>query len=58
MKRTPAIWVQENEKMFGKNSVLCYFSTYINYKLIGELIDSVANQTGHFPIHFKKEMVW
>jgi len=55
MKRTPAIWVQENEKdVWEKTAYYVNFSTYINYKLIGELIDSVANQTGHFPIHFKK----
>ena len=55
MKRTPAIWVQENEKdVWEKTKHYVNFSTFINYKLTGELIDSVANQTGHFPIHFKK----
>lgn len=55
MKRTPAIWVQENEpEIWSKTKYYVNFSTYINYKLLGKLVDSVANQTGHFPIHFKK----
>lgn len=55
MKRTPAIWVQEHEpEIWEKTKYYVNFSTYINYKLLGKLIDSVANQTGHFPIHFKK----
>lgn len=55
MKRTPAIWVQENEKeVWKKTAYYVNISSYINYKLIGELIDSVANQTGHYPINFKK----
>lgn len=55
MKRTPAIWVQENEQdVWKKTRYYVNFSTFINYKLLGRLIDSVANQTGHFPIHFKK----
>lgn len=55
MKRTPAIWVQENEKeVWERTKYYVNISTYINYKLLGTLVDSVANQTGHFPIHFKK----
>lgn len=56
MKRTPGIWVQENQKeVWAKTKHYVNFSTYINYKLLGSLVDSVANQTGHFPIHFKKQ---
>jgi len=55
MKRTPAIWVQEHEpEIWDKTRYYVNISTYINYKLLGKLIDSVANQTGHFPIHFRK----
>lgn len=58
MKRTPAIWVQENEpEVWARTKYYVNISTYINYKLLGKLIDSSANQTGHFPIHFKKG-VW
>ena len=55
MKRTPAIWVQENDyKTWEKTEYYCNISTYLTYKLLGEYIDSSANQTGHFPINFKK----
>ncbi len=58
MKRTPAIWVQENEpEVWAKTKHYVNISTYINYKLLGELIDSSANQVGHFPLHFRKG-VW
>lgn len=54
-KRTPAIWVQENEKeVWAKTKYYMNFSTYIMHKLTGTYKDSVANQTGHFPIHFSK----
>lgn len=54
-KRTPAIWIQENEpKNWAKTKYYINFSTYMMYKLTGLLVDSVANQTGHFPVNFKK----
>lgn len=54
-KRTPAIWIQENEpENWAKTKYYINFSTYMMYKLTGNLVDSVANQTGHFPVNFKK----
>jgi len=54
-KRTPAIWMQENEpELWSKGKYYINFSSFIMYKITGELIDSVANQTGHFPINFRK----
>lgn len=54
-KRTPAIWLQENEpKNWAKTKYYVNISTYLMYKLTGKLIDSAANQTGHFPINFRK----
>lgn len=54
-KRTPAIWVQENEpEIWAKTKYYINISTYIMYKVTGRLVDSVANQTGHFPINFKQ----
>lgn len=54
-KRTPAIWLQENEpEIWAKTRYYINFSTYIMYKVTGQLVDSVANQTGHFPIDFAK----
>lgn len=54
-KRTPAIWIQENEpEIWAKTKYYVNFSTYINHRLTGNFVDSSANQTGHFPINFKK----
>lgn len=54
MKRTPGIWVQENEpEVWAKTRYYMNFSTYITYRLLGKYIDSVPNQTGHFPIRFR-----
>lgn len=54
-KRTPAIWVQENEpEIWAKTKYYINISTYIMYKTTGKLIDSVANQAGHLPINFAK----
>lgn len=54
-KRTPAIWIQENEpEIWAKTRYYINISTYIMYKATGKLIDSVANQTGHFPVNFRK----
>lgn len=54
-KRTPAIWIQENEpEIWAKTKYYINFSTYIMYKITGNLVDSVANQAGHFPINFRK----
>lgn len=54
MKRTPAIWVQENEpEIWEKTKHYCNISTYLTYKILGEFIDCSANQTGHFPINFR-----
>lgn len=55
MKRTPAIWVQENEpEIWAKTKHYMNISTYITYRLLGKYVDSAANQTGHFPIHFRR----
>ncbi len=55
MKRTPAIWVQENEpEIWKKTRFYCNISTYLTYKILGKFVDSSANQTGHFPINFRK----
>ncbi|MDY0118097.1 MAG: FGGY-family carbohydrate kinase [Bacilli bacterium] len=56
--RTPAIWIQENEpEIWSKTAYYVNISTYLMYRLTGNLADSPANQTGHFPINFKKQ-VW
>ena len=53
-RRTPAMWLQENEAELYKlirwyAPINCYF----NYKMTGVLGDSGSNMIGHFPIAFK-----
>ena len=58
MKRTPAIWLQENEpENWNKIDKYVPLSCYLIYRLTGQLKDSPANCTGHFPINFKK-LAW
>jgi len=53
-KRTPAVWVEENEpEVWKKTTRYMNVSTYLTYKIIGEYKDSAACYTGHFPTDFK-----
>lgn len=53
-KRTPALWVQENEpEIWAKTRYYVPLNLFLNYLLIGELADSASNMIGHFPINFK-----
>ena len=57
-KRTVAHWLKENEPETWKNTYkYVNISTYLIYKLTGQLIDSAASLTGHYPLNFKKR-VW
>ena len=54
-KRTIAHWLKENEpETWARTYKYVNISTYLNYKLTGELVDSAASLTGHYPIYFKK----
>lgn len=54
-KRTVAHWLKENEpENWKKTYKYVNISTYLIYKLTGNLIDSAASLTGHYPIYFKK----
>ena len=56
--RTMAHWIKENEPdVWAKTNKYVNISTYLTYKITGELADSCANLTGHYPINFKKR-VW
>ena len=56
--RTMAHWVKENEPdLWSQVEKYVNISTYINYKLTGELADSPGGMTGHYPLHYKKG-VW
>jgi sugar (pentulose or hexulose) kinase len=51
-----AHWLQENEKeIWGKTEKFVLLSTYLNYKLTGELVDSKASMIGHIPFDYKKQ---
>lgn len=53
-KRTPALWVQENEpEVWKKVRYYVPMNLYLNYRLIGVLKDSASNMVGHFPVNFK-----
>ena len=53
--RTMAHWVKENEpEIWEKVDKYVNISTYINYKLTGELADSPGGLTGHYPLNYKK----
>lgn len=54
-KRTIAHWLKENEpESWKKTYKYVNISTYLIYKLTGQLVDSAASMTGHYPIYFKK----
>ncbi|MFA6755423.1 MAG: FGGY-family carbohydrate kinase [Bacilli bacterium] len=53
-KRTPALWVQENEpEVWKKVRYYAPINCYLNYRLLGKLGDCSSNMVGHFPINFK-----
>ena len=52
--RTVAHWIKENEPdVWSKTKKYVNISTYLTYKITGQLVDSCANLTGHYPINFK-----
>lgn len=54
-RRTVAHWLKENEpETWKKTYKYVNISTYLVYKLTGQLVDSVSAMTGHYPINFKK----
>lgn len=55
-KRTPALWLQENEKEnWKKIKYYVPLSSYLNYRILGVLGDGPSNMVGHYPINFKKK---
>ena len=53
--RTVAHWIKENEPdVWAKTKKYVNLSTYINFRLCGELADSPGGLTGHYPINYKK----
>ena len=52
--RTAAHWIKENEPdVWAKTDKYVNISTYLIYRITGQLADSSASLTGHYPINFK-----
>lgn len=49
-------WIAANEpEIWADTAHVVMLPTYIHYKLLGRLTDSIANQVGHFPMNYKKK---
>lgn len=49
-------WVHENEpQIWDSTCKIIQLSGYINMKLTGRVVDSVASQIGHIPFNYKKK---
>lgn len=47
-------WVAENQPEIAANTAkICFLSGYLNYKLTGQLKDSIASQVGYIPFDYK-----
>lgn len=54
-RRTMAHWIKENQpEIWDKTEKYVSISTYLNYKLTGNLTDSIAGYVGHYPSNHKK----
>ena len=54
-KVSVANWIMENEpEIWDKTDKFVMISTYLNYKITGNLIDSKSNMIGHIPINYKE----
>ncbi len=52
--RTVAHYLKQEERdVWAKTKKYVGISTYLTYKLTGNLVDSVSSLTGHYPMHFK-----
>ena len=55
-KRTMAHWIKENEpENWSKTKKYVNISTYLIYRMTGNLCDSLSGMTGHYPIDFKNK---
>ena len=53
-RKTVALWYQQNEPLnWAKTYRYVNISTYIHYKLTGNLTDSPSGFTGHYPINYR-----
>ena len=48
------LWIQQNEpEIWKKTYKYLQYSTYLTYRLCGEIVDSVASMIGHIPFDYK-----
>jgi sugar (pentulose or hexulose) kinase len=48
-------WIKENEpEIWALTDKYVMYSTYLNYMLTGNLVDSIASTIGHVPMNYKK----
>ncbi len=48
-------WIKENEpEVWALTDKYVMYSTYLNYMLTGNLVDSIASTIGHVPMNYKK----
>lgn len=54
-RKSKSNWIKENEPQnWEKTFKYLLLSGYLNYKLTGKFIDSVASQIGHIPFNYKR----
>ncbi|MDN5343743.1 FGGY-family carbohydrate kinase [Oceanotoga sp. DSM 15011] len=54
-RESKANWIKENEnEVWNKTYKYIQLSAYLNFKLTGEIKDSISNQVGHIPFNYKK----
>ncbi len=55
-KKAEINWIEENEpEIWKKTEHYLLLSGYINYKLSGKYLDSIASQVGYIPFNYKKQ---
>ncbi|WP_346939993.1 FGGY-family carbohydrate kinase [uncultured Clostridium sp.] len=55
-KKCKANWIMENQPEIWRNTYkYLLLSGYLNFKLTGNFVDSIASQIGHIPFNFKKK---
>lgn len=55
-KEAKCNWIAENEpEIWAKTDKYIQYSTYLNYKLTGEIKDSIASTIGHIPFDYKNK---
>ncbi|MBN1500559.1 MAG: FGGY-family carbohydrate kinase [Spirochaetes bacterium] len=55
-RKAKSNWIRQNQpEIWDKTHKYLMISGYINFRLIGEFKDSIANQVGHIPLDYKNK---